>query len=111
MSYLYQMDMENTVSPPISGSLNPKLHSFCQSERVASRGGPNERWGVLKNRAMHSARANSGARELTPENALYHAHTPRPRTERPPMADAYGHTTGNTPEPVRFQKLSLVRPS
>ena len=24
---------------------------------------------------------------------------------------AYGHTTGNTPEPVRFQKLSLVRPS
>ena len=25
--------------------------------------------------------------------------------------DAYGHTTGNTPEPVRFQKLSLVRPS
>jgi hypothetical protein len=22
---------------------------------------------------------------------------------------AYGHTTGNTPEPVRFQKLSLVR--
>ena len=74
-------------------------------------GGPNERWGVLKNRAMHSARANSGARELTPENALYHAHTPRPRTERPPMADAYGHTTGNTPEPVRFQKLSLVRPS
>jgi hypothetical protein len=25
--------------------------------------------------------------------------------------NAYGHTTGNTPEPVRFQKLSLVRPS
>ena len=24
---------------------------------------------------------------------------------------AYGHTTGNTPEPVRFQKLSPVRPS
>ena len=38
MSYLYQMDMENTVPPPppISGSLNPKLHSFCQSETVAS---------------------------------------------------------------------------
>ena len=28
-----------------------------------------------------------------------------------PSSDAYGHTTGNTPEPVRFQKLSLVRPS
>ena len=27
------------------------------------------------------------------------------------QTDAYGHTTGNTPEPVRFQKLSLVRPS
>ena len=27
------------------------------------------------------------------------------------IPDAYGHTTGNTPEPVRFQKLSLVRPS
>ena len=27
------------------------------------------------------------------------------------LPDAYGHTTGNTPEPVRFQKLSLVRPS
>ena len=27
------------------------------------------------------------------------------------ISDAYGHTTGNTPEPVRFQKLSLVRPS
>ena len=25
--------------------------------------------------------------------------------------DAYGHTTGNTPEDVRFQKLSLVRPN
>ena len=24
---------------------------------------------------------------------------------------AYGHTTGNTPEPVGFQKLSPVRPS
>jgi hypothetical protein len=31
----------------------------------------------------------------------------RPATQ----PDAYGHTTGNTPEPVRFQKLSLVRPS
>ena len=30
---------------------------------------------------------------------------------RQPSPDAYGHTTGNTPEPVRFQKLSLVRPS
>ena len=32
----------------------------------------------------------------------------------PPLQEisvAYGHTTGNTPEPVRFQKLSLVRPS
>ena len=28
-----------------------------------------------------------------------------------PSAVAYGHTTGNTPEPVRFQKLSPVRPS
>ena len=33
------------------------------------------------------------------------------QTTRPRMIIAYGHTTGNTPEPVRFQKLSLVRPS
>ena len=33
------------------------------------------------------------------------------QTGRPRMPNAYGHTTGSTPEPVRFQKLSLVRPS
>jgi hypothetical protein len=27
------------------------------------------------------------------------------------QSDAYGHTMGKTPEPVRFQKLSLIRPS
>ena len=31
------------------------------------------------------------------------------QTGRPRMQNAYGHTTGSTPEPVRFQKLSLVR--
>ena len=36
---------------------------------------------------------------------------PRPQTGRPRMMNAYGHTTGNTPKPVRIQKLSLVRPS
>ena len=36
---------------------------------------------------------------------------PRPQTGRPRMMNAYGHTTGNTPKPVRFQKLSLVRAS
>ena len=34
-----------------------------------------------------------------------------PKAPRTPFPVAYGHTTGNTPEPVRFQKLSLVRPS
>ena len=32
---------------------------------------------------------------------------PGPRTERPPMTDAYGHTTGNTPERL----ISEVNPS
>ena len=36
---------------------------------------------------------------------------PGPKPKRPPMADAYGHTTGNTPEPVRFQQLTVVRPN
>ena len=27
------------------------------------------------------------------------------------LYNAYGHTMGKTPEPVRFQKLSLIRPS
>ena len=44
-------------------------------------------------------------------------HYPPPEKKGAPVfpiatgPDAYGHTTGNTPEPVRFQKLSLVRPS
>ena len=28
-----------------------------------------------------------------------------------PLPFAYGHTMGKTPEPVRFQKLSLIRPT
>ena len=38
-------------------------------------------------------------------------HSRMPVCCRNDKTDAYGHTTGNTPEPVRFQKLSLVRPS
>ena len=34
--------------------------------------------------------------------------SPRPQTGRPRMTNAYGHTTGNTPDPVRLQKLSPV---
>ena len=41
------------------------------------------------------------------KNAVAHV----PKATHSPFPDAYGHTTGNTPEPVRFQKLSLVRPS
>ena len=36
---------------------------------------------------------------------------PSPSCRPSSIPNAYGHTTGNTPEPVRFQKLSLVRPS
>ena len=54
---------------------------------------------------------------LTPP-PTYLAHAIWPKTvhhhlkcHSEPEPDAYGHTTGNAPEPVRFQKLSLVRPS
>ena len=34
--------------------------------------------------------------------------SPRPQTGRPRMTNAYGHTTGKTPEPVPFSKAQLV---
>ena len=48
---------------------------------------------------------------LARSDAVQPPPSPRPHTRRPRMTNANGHTTGNTPEPVRFQRFSLVRPS
>ena len=64
MSYLYQMDMENTVPPPPYFGVAESKTSLILPIRdsgVELWGGPNERWGVLKNRAMHSVRVNMDA--------------------------------------------------
>ena len=45
---------------------------------------------------------------LARSDAVHPPPSPRPQTGRPGMTNAYGHTTGNTPDPVRLQKLSPV---
>ena len=69
MGYLYQIDMENTVTPLFRGR---RIQNFTHLAiprhwRRFYRGGPNERWGVLKK--------PRNARKLT-QTTRYTTHTP-----------------------------------